>query len=140
MIYYLHILSSSRTLKYFYRVFQRRVLARIANKLNNTQKSTKTYWLLLKIFLNNKKIRYGNRCIIDFKEKAQLFNSFFSKQWAMYKTRNTGTENGMQGTRGMGGMLYSGEYNYFRNKAPRQMFDWIPYAPLIGCAVSVGCR
>ena len=20
------------------------------------------------------------------------------------------------------------------------MFDWIPYAPLIGCAVSVGCR
>ena len=28
---------------------------------------------------------------------------------AMYKTRNTGTGNGMRGTRGMGGMLYSGE-------------------------------
>ena len=28
---------------------------------------------------------------------------------AMYKTRNTGTGNGMQGTRGIGGMLYSGE-------------------------------
>ena len=27
----------------------------------------------------------------------------------MYKTRNTGTGNGMRGTRGMGGMLYSGE-------------------------------
>ena len=30
-------------------------------------------------------------------------------QMAMYKTRNTGTGNGMRGTRGMGGMLYSGE-------------------------------
>ena len=27
----------------------------------------------------------------------------------MYKTRNTGTGNGIRGTRGMGGMLYSGE-------------------------------
>ena len=27
----------------------------------------------------------------------------------MYKNRNTGTGNGMRGTRGMGGMLYSGE-------------------------------
>ena len=27
----------------------------------------------------------------------------------MYKTRNTGTGNGMRGTREMGGMLYSGE-------------------------------
>ena len=29
---------------------------------------------------------------------------------AMYKTRNTGTGKGMRGTRGIGGMLYSGEY------------------------------
>ena len=28
---------------------------------------------------------------------------------AMYKTKNTGTRNGMRGTRGIGGMLYSGE-------------------------------
>ena len=27
----------------------------------------------------------------------------------MYKTRNTGTGNGLRGTRGIGGMLYSGE-------------------------------
>ena len=32
-----------------------RYYARIANRLNNTQKSTKSYWSLLKIFLNNKK-------------------------------------------------------------------------------------
>ena len=30
--------------------------ARIANRLNNTQQSSKTYWSLLKIFSNNKKI------------------------------------------------------------------------------------
>ena len=30
-------------------------------------------------------------------------------QKAMYKTRNTGTGNGMRGTQGMGGMLSSGE-------------------------------
>ena len=29
--------------------------------------------------------------------------------WAMYKTRNAGTGNGMRGTRGIGGMPYSGE-------------------------------
>ena len=34
-----------------------RYYARIANRLNNTQKSSKTYWSLLKIFLNNKKSR-----------------------------------------------------------------------------------
>ena len=30
-------------------------------------------------------------------------------EMAMYKTRNTGTGNGMRGTRGMGEILYSGE-------------------------------
>ena len=29
---------------------------RIANKLNNTQKNSKSYWSLLKVFLNNEKI------------------------------------------------------------------------------------
>ena len=65
--------------------------ARIANRLNNTQKSTKTYWSLLKIFLNNKKIPlipplfHENRFITDFKEKAELFNSFFSNQCSLLK-------------------------------------------------------
>ena len=35
-----------------------RCYARITNRLNNTQKSSKTYWSLLKIFLNNKKIPF----------------------------------------------------------------------------------
>ena len=33
-----------------------RYYARMANRFNNTQKSSKTYWSLSKIFLNNKKI------------------------------------------------------------------------------------
>ena len=56
------------------------------NKLINTQKNSKVYWSLLKMFLNNKKIPimsplfYENCFITDFKEKAQLFNFFFFKQ------------------------------------------------------------
>ena len=38
-----------------------RYYARIANGLNNAQKSSKTYWSLLKIFLNNKKIPLYHR-------------------------------------------------------------------------------
>ena len=64
---------------------------RITNRLNNTQKSSKTYWSLLKIFLNNKKITlipplfHENRFIIDFKEKAELFSFFFSNQCSLLK-------------------------------------------------------
>ena len=59
------------------------------NKIMNSQKNSKVYWSLLKIFLNNKKIPiipplfYENRFITDFKEKAQLFNIFFSKQCSL---------------------------------------------------------
>ena len=68
-----------------------RYYARIANRLNSTQKSSKTYWSLLKIFLNNKKallippLFHENRFITDFKEKAELFNSFFSNQCSLLK-------------------------------------------------------
>ena len=41
--------------------------------------------------------------------RSDLITGFVSSNKAMYKTRNTGTMNGMRGTRGMGGMLYSGE-------------------------------
>ena len=64
---------------------------RIANRLNSTQKSSKIYWSLLKIFLNNKKIPliqllfHENRFITDFKEKPEFFNSFFSNQCSLLK-------------------------------------------------------
>ena len=68
-----------------------RYYARIANRLNNTQKSSKTYWSLLKIFLNNKKfplippLFHENCFIADFKEEAELSNSLFSNQCSLLK-------------------------------------------------------
>ena len=54
---------------------------RSANKLNSIQKSSKTYWSLLKSFLNNKKIPiipsilHNNAFVTDFKKKAELCSS-----------------------------------------------------------------
>ena len=68
-----------------------RYYARIANRFNNTQKSSTTYWYFLNFFLNNRKIPlipplfHENRFITDFKEKAELFNSFFSNQCSLLK-------------------------------------------------------
>ena len=42
--------------------------------------------------------------------KFQLVFPQFYFSSAMYKTWNTGTGNGMRGTRGIEGMLYSGKY------------------------------
>ena len=43
----------------------------------------------------------------------------WSQRRAIYKNRSTGTGNGMLGTRGMGGMLYSGECRQtFRGTSP----------------------
>ena len=52
--------------------------------------SPTTYWLILKAFLNNKKIPcippiYHNNYITDFKEQAEIFNSFFAKQCTIVK-------------------------------------------------------
>ena len=68
---------------------KQRYYSRIANKLNNTQKNSRSYWSLMKIFLNNKKIPlipplfYENRFITDFRGKSELFNCFFSEQCSL---------------------------------------------------------
>ena len=68
-----------------------RYYVKIANRLNSTKRNTKTYWSLLKIFLNNKKIvpippLFHENCFItDFQEKAELFITFFSNQCSILK-------------------------------------------------------
>ena len=68
---------------------------RMANKLNNLQRNSKAYWSLLKCNLNNKKILlmpllfHENKFVTNFLEKAELFNSFFSKQCSLINNGST---------------------------------------------------
>ena len=84
-----HRVSFQEDVKAFIESSKRKYYYRIASKLNNTQKNSKSYWSVLKWFLSNKKIPLRtplfleNRFIIDFKEKAKLFNSLFSKQCSL---------------------------------------------------------
>ena len=61
----------------------------MTNKLSDTLKNAEVYRSLIKLFFNNKKILlipplyYDNGFITDFKEKVELFNSFFSKQYSL---------------------------------------------------------
>ena len=60
--------------------------SRISKRMTNPLTSTKTYWSILKSFLNSKKIfcipplLHQNRYIPKYKDKAELFNNFFANQ------------------------------------------------------------
>ena len=62
---------------------------KLSSRLANPLTSPKTYWYILKIFLNNKKIPFitplfhENKFVTDFKEKAELFNHFFVNQCSL---------------------------------------------------------
>ena len=63
--------------------------ARMAKKLTNVSKNFKAYWSLLRRLLNNKKILlilplfHENKFVTNFKEKAELFNSYFPIQYSL---------------------------------------------------------
>ena len=58
------------------------------------QTSSKSYWSILKTFLNNKKIPcippllYQDKFIIDFKDKAEMFNGFFVDQCSILRNKS----------------------------------------------------
>ena len=57
---------------------------RLANKLNDLKTAPKTYWAILKTFVNGTKIPLilpllvDNKLVTDFLDKANLFNNFFA--------------------------------------------------------------
>ena len=62
---------------------------KLSSRLADPLTHPKTYWSILKTFLNNQKIPcipplfYENKFITDFKEKAELFNHFFVNQCSL---------------------------------------------------------
>ena len=60
----------------------------MASKLIGVQRNPNTYWSLLNHLLNNKKILllpplfHEDKFAMDFKEKAELFNAVFAKQYS----------------------------------------------------------
>ena len=69
--------------------------SKLSQKLRKKTTSSKAYSSILKTFLNNKKIPmilplfHNNKLVIDFREKAELFNTIFAQQfttkWATKK-------------------------------------------------------
>ena len=66
----------------------------MSQKLSNKATSSKAYWSILKTFLNDKKILCippvfrNNKFVIDFKEKAELFNIYFAGQCSLPKNNS----------------------------------------------------
>ena len=61
----------------------------LPNKLVDLMTSTKSYWLTLKMFLNNKNIfcipplSHQNKYVTDFKEKPEIFSSSCAEQCSL---------------------------------------------------------
>ena len=78
--YQLHIFIEESKEKYY---------TKLSSRLADPLTSPKTYWSILKTFLNNKKIPcipplfHENKFVTDFKEKAELFNHFFVNQCSL---------------------------------------------------------
>ena len=78
--------SFQRQLSSFIASLKNKYYSKVVKRLLDPSTSPKTYWSILNTFLNNKKIPvipsifHDNKYITDFKQKAKIFNSHFSKQ------------------------------------------------------------
>ena len=66
----------------------------LPHKLLDPKTRQKSYWSILKTFLNNKKIPcipsllHQDNFIIDFKEKKNIFNNFFADQCSIVRSNS----------------------------------------------------
>ena len=73
---------------------KQRYYSELLRKLANPATSSKTYWSILKTFLNNTKIPcipplfHENIFVTNFKEKAEVFNTFFANQYTLMNNSN----------------------------------------------------
>ena len=82
---YVRLQLISNSLAETIRSSEERFSCKLSTKLANPSTSSKTYWSILKTFVNSKKIPIippllvNDNFITNFLEKANLFNEFFSK-------------------------------------------------------------
>ena len=80
------LLSHSKKYTEIIRSAKNEYMLRMSKKLNDPLIAPNSYWSIFNWFLNNKKIPrippifHNGKVISDFKEKANLFNSFFASQ------------------------------------------------------------
>ena len=73
---------------------KQRNYSKLSSKLANPATSSKTYWSILKTCLSNKKIPFipsllhENKFIANFKERSELFNTFFAKKCIVLNNSN----------------------------------------------------
>ena len=73
---------------------KQRNYSKLSSKLANPATSSKTYWSILKTCLSNKKIPFipsllhENKFIANFKERSELFNTFFAKKCIVLDNSN----------------------------------------------------
>ena len=81
-----HFEQTKETLRKNIEISKGKYSAKLSRKLPTNKINPKCYWSILKSSLNNKKIScipsliHNNQFVVDFKEKSELFNSFFAKQ------------------------------------------------------------